>query len=246
VRARTIVVPALVAVLGVVLAACSNPPPISDPATVVAAIPAAASHAGAVHFVEVTSAPGVRSTLTGQLSAKDSDDAQEHLVQGKTELDLERVGDVLYLRGSSQVLQAVLQISPQQAAANAGKWVSITPGDLIFPSINRTLDLKAEVSAFRPVGNQIHTGAERNLGHVTVVPITGAPSPSTAQGAGGELTLFVSPSGSHLPAGANLVLRKGSRTESRIVAFTDWGKPVVLTAPAGAIPYRVIATTPAG
>jgi hypothetical protein len=246
VRARTIVVPALVAVLVIVLAACSSPPPISDPAAVVAAIPAAASHAGAVRFVEVTSAPGVHSTLTGQLSAKNTDDAQEHLVQGKSELDLERVGDVLYLRASSEVLQGALQISPQQAAAYAGKWVSITPGDLLFPQISNTLALGAEVAAFMPVGSQIHTSAERTLGHVTVVPITGAPSPSTAQGARGELTLFVSPSGAHLPAGANLVLRRGSKSESRIVVFTDWGKPVKLTAPTGATPYQKIATAPAG
>jgi hypothetical protein len=236
------------AALAVTLAACSNAPasPIADPAAVISSLPAAAQHAGSVHFVEVTSAPGTRSTLTGQLSADDTADAQEHLVQGNSELDLERVGDLLYLRGSAQVLQTALGFSAKEAAPYAGKWISVSPGDFVFQPLSATLDLGAQVKAFLPTGGQVHTGSERTFRHTAVVPIIGAPPKSTAKGARGELALFVTPNSPHLPAGATLTLRKGSRSESRIVAFTDWGKPIHLTAPTGAVSYRDIATAPPG
>jgi hypothetical protein len=236
------------AALAVTLAACSNAAPSSplpNPGAVLAGVPAAATHAGAVHFVEVTSSPGLRSTLTGELSAKNTGDADEHLVQGNSELDLERVGFLLYLRGSSQVLQTALGFSATEAAPYVGKWISVSPGDFVFQPLSATLDLGAEVRAFVPKG-QIHLGSKQTLRHTVVVPFTGDPSRSTAQGATGKLTLFVATNGLHLPAGATLTLGKGSRNESRVVAFTRWGQPIHLTAPAGAVSYRDIATAPAG
>lgn len=236
----------LVASLAVLLAACGSPSapssPIAHPVAVLRGLPAAVSHSGSVHFVEVTTAHGFKSTLTGDLSASSTGDAEERLVQGTTELDLEKVHGDLFLRASAEVLQSKLKVSPQAAKAYAGKWVELTPGDYLFPQLSPTLDLAAEIDAFIPAGD-VSAGAGRTLQHMDVVPITGTPSSTVAQGSTGVLTLFVTPAAPHLPAAASLVLHKGARTENRIVAFAHWGAPIELTAPAEATPYRIVATS---
>ena len=244
-RPRLTIVPALALVAAVVLAACSSTPagPIADPAAVLRTVPAAASHAHTVHVLEYTTAPGFTSTLTGELTASSTDDAQEHLVQGKSEFDVERVNGDVFLRGPANVIQSILDFSPAQATAYAGKWIALTPGDYLFPRVSDTLDLGAEVRAFIPMGT-VQTQATQTLRHTTVVPITGAPSVSVSQGASGSMTLLVNAAAPHLPAGGALVLHKGSRSTSRIVAFTHWGAPIRLSVPPGAVAYRVIATSP--
>lgn len=247
-RARLGIVPGLV-LAAALLAACSSAPAtssssIGDPTAVLRGVPAAAQHAGSVHVVEYTTSKGFSSTLTGELNASSLDDAEEHLVQGKSEFDVERVGGDVYLRGQASVIGSILDFSTEQADAYAGKWIELTPGDYLYPKVSDTLDLAAEVKAFIPVGSDLEALPERTLRHVTVVPITGAPSSSVAQGASGSMTLFVNPATPHLPSAATLVLHDGKESVSRLVAFTHWGQPISLSRPPGAVLYRVIATTP--
>ncbi len=201
---------------------------------------AAADAAGSMHFVDQSRQGHTVQSVVGAVSAPT---AEETLTGGSAPLQVALISGVIYIRGSASVLQSALGLSSSVASANAGKWISIAPGDAPFSSLSQSLTVRQELNQYTPSTKKPVTVRSVTLHGHPAYELSGAPSASLTSGATGQSALFVSTQGDHLPLGGALDLKKGTQSLSEVAVFSNWGTPIKLTAPSGAVAYSSIAST---
>jgi hypothetical protein len=226
--------------LAVTAAACSSGGPSATPTDLLHTSTSAAEATGSVHFAEVTRQGSTTQSLVGALSAPA---AWETLVTGGSRFEVRLTGGVVYVRGPAAVLESALGLSRTAATANAGNWISVQSGDAPYSPVVQALSLEGELDPYVPGEPGLHQGATVHVHGHAATPVTGTPSVTVSQGNAGVVTLFVATESPHLPLGGTLVLQKGKVRASRVVAYTNWGKPVTVSAPSGAVPYSSIANS---
>lgn len=195
----------------------------------------AATTAGTVHFVDITRSGKEQEALVGTISAAN---AQETISNGGTPLQVMLVSSVAYVSGSADVLEGSLSLPDDAAKADAGKWISLQPSDGPFDTVVGALSISNALDSYLP--GKAHFGKVVKLHGQAALAITGVPPEDALEGAQGSLTLFVSVASPHVPVAATLVLARGKERSTEEVAYSDWGAPVHVTAPSGAIPYSSI------
>jgi hypothetical protein len=240
---RRVLAPALL-VVAVVAAGCSSSSSSSSSSTgspqaakLLATTQSAVAQAGSVHLVDVTKVGSKSETLTGDISSTAAREALE--VQGQVVLEVRLVSNMLYIETTSaSVLQSSLGLSSSQASANAGKWISLTSSDSPASSIIQSLSISAALNVYYPKATAANLLAEKTISGVKVQPVQSTTAP--AKGTTEVATLFVDTKGS-LPVAANLLAKNATTSETKEAVFTNWGVPVSVTAPTGAVAYSSLA-----
>lgn len=239
---RHVLAPSLLAV-AIVAAGCSSSSSSSTgnpkAASLITKAQSAAAQAGSVHIVDVTKIGTKAETLTGDIS---STAAQEVLVVGgQVVLQVRLVSSAIYVETSSaSVLQSSLGLTSAQATAYAGKWISLTSADSPAASIIQSLSISAALNVYYPKTSAAQLLGTKTIDGVEVQPIQSSTSPS--KGTTELTTLFVNKK-NDLPVAANLIAKNSTTTETKEAAFTQWGVPVTVTAPTGAVAYSSLQTT---
>ncbi len=191
----------------------------------------AAGQAQSVHIVDKTTAGKVSEELVGSLSAPTAGESLSG--SGAEPLEVELVKGAVYVTGSSAALESALSLTGSQAAAAANKWVVVQQSDGPFQGLTKTLTVSGEIDSFAPNRSTAQLGKRTKVDGVSVYPIYGRPAATLPKGSSASVALFVPVKAPHRPVGATLVI--GSKSTStrlhEVAAFTDWNKPVNLTAP---------------
>lgn len=188
--------------------------------------------------IVATSVTGKTSQPVEELSSKVSAPAASQRLRfssGGGNLDVRLIGSTAYVRADATTLYKGLALTKQDAPTYAGRWISLVQTDSPFSSIADTMTLKSQLATFLPVGRSVSVGETRRLDGHDVIPLTGKAAKG-GTGGRGVVRLLID-ARSKLPVGAGVV-KAGSGTTLKIVArFSDWGKPVEVTAPPDAVPY---------
>lgn len=202
---------------------------------------------GSVHVVDVTTVPSSTkgaadqvTTLTADISA----DAAAEAIQGSdgslTSIVL-RDG-VIYLRSTAAVLTNNLGLSASAASTYAGRWISIAKTDGAYQTVAAALTIEAEVAPYVPTKRSAKLGPVETLKgtEVKVQPVTGR---YNATGLGtpvdAAVATFINQENG-LVQGGSIVVGGRSGNEHKLAVFTDWGKPITVTAPTGAVAYAEV------
>lgn len=197
----------------------------------------AANGASSMLFVDHTTTDGTTQTIQGAISAPT---ASETFTEDGASLEVELINGVVYVYGPAGLIINALGISTTQAAAAADKWVAVHSSDAPFDDLTGDLTIDSTLDEFTPSAH-LREQATTKVGLVKAIPIVGSPSSSVSEGTKGSVALFVSPKGRHLPVGGSLVLGdKQDHHLDEVAVFKDWGVPVKLTPPSGAIPFSSI------
>jgi hypothetical protein len=191
----------------------------------------AAGQAESVHIVDKTTAGKVSEELVGSLSAPTAGESLSG--PGAQPLEVELVKGAVYVSGSSAALESALSLTGSQAAAVANKWVVVQSSDAPFQGLTQTLTVSGEIDTFAPNRSTAQLGKRTKVDGVSVYPIYGRPAAALPKGSSASVALFVPVKAPHRPVGATLVIGSTS-TSTRlheVAAFTNWNKPVNLTAP---------------
>jgi hypothetical protein len=190
----------------------------------------AAAASGSVHYVERSQETGSSvGTTTGDVS----------ITSGRQVIDSGPsatvttifVDNVAYYNGTAAGLTDVGLGA--QAAASAGKWVSVPSTDANYSSAVFLLTLHSVLGYVIPSVPLTSTGVTTVDGE-SVVGVKGGNSSSGRRGVMGELILYVSTRAPYLPVSEHASLRNGSVTGTDDWVFRDWGEKVNVSAPTGA------------
>jgi hypothetical protein len=228
--------------LGLVAASCSSGGSTSNSgssaaSTLITTSQSAVQKAGSVHFVDITKISSKSETLTGDIGPTS---AQEVLtVSGSQVLSVIFVSNTIYINTTSaSVLQSALGLSATVAAANVGKWISISSTDKAYSSIAQSLTVNAALSIYYPKSSAASILPNKTVAGVTVTPITGSSTPATKTTE--QTTIYLNQKTS-LPVTASLVAKSGSTSETKQAVFSKWGEAVSVTAPTGSVTYASLA-----
>ena len=239
---RTRVLAGLAALpLAAVMASCSSTPTVTA-AELITKVNQATLSAGSVSYKVIATqtpkkgqAKAPVETLTAQISAPASAESIRY-DHGGGNVDVIFVGGLAYVRGDHSTLYYGLGFTDEAATKYAGQWISIAPNDPPFKEISATLTITSNIQAFIPVGKSITIGNQTTINGVTGIPLSGA-APASITVKSGALRLYVDPK-TYLPVAAGEVgLNSSGSRVSEVVKFYNWGKPVTVTAPTGAISY---------
>jgi hypothetical protein len=157
--------------------------------------------------------------------------------------DVELLGQLVYVKGGSTALKNAMGLKTSSATVFATKWISVTTTQSIFTTITSPLTVATSIASFEPTAASVTIGKEQKLDGHEVIPLEGQASQNAAQGAASSVALFVSATKPFVPLGGTLeVQQKGSPIEREVIAFKNWGAPVKLKAPKGAVPFTSIPT----
>jgi hypothetical protein len=248
---RRIVAGALGALVALTAASCSsssNTTPSATatvgalsgktPAEILSAATTAAKKAGSAHYV-LSAAQGKQSqTISGDASPTEG---RQMVVQATQQIEVIYVGGVAYVRGDSGGLASAMGFAASVAQSYANKWIAVHSTDSLFKSIVSAVTLAGTLAQLNPTGQLSLTSATTVAGQTAVGVKGGLPGTPQA-GVTGSTTLYVAASKPTVPLkfagtaseGSNHVVDKGT--------FTNWGKPLHLSAPAGAVAYSSVPT----
>ncbi len=138
-----------------------------------------------------------------------------------------------YIQSDAIGLEASLGLTSTSAAANASKWISLTPADEPFSQLQDSVSFSSTLDEFTP-GGKLVLGATTIAGH-TVALIQGT---GTAQVGvtSYSVELAVTTSAPVLPIGGAVQITANRKTVTQTAVFSQWGKRVTVSAPTGAVP----------
>ena len=130
----------------------------------------------------------------------------------------------VYMKANYFMLFYIMQIPRGVAQQIAGKWVVFSAGDPAYKQLGEALTLPLMVQQVTPAGSATTVG-RMTVDGKDVIVLRGTP-PGGLHG-----SLYISARGSPLPLEA--VFGRSGETVTSI--FTDWGKPVRVSAPEASI-----------
>jgi hypothetical protein len=222
--------PKAVAILPLVLAAAAtggcggssgNGLASKTPSEIIAAARTAATGATAVHVKGSTVAAGTPITL--DLNLVVGQGGRGRLSENGLSFELIEIGPKIYINGSTAFYAHFAGASAAQLFH--GKWLKASTSNPSFAGLSPLTDMRKLLSAALTAGNSKTLSV---AGTATVDGQAAVGVKDTASGTNG--TLYVATSGPAYP----LEIVKTSAGGGTIT-FSEWNKPVALTAPAGAV-----------
>jgi hypothetical protein len=190
-----------------------------------------------LHFIDTTTTAKGKEVITGEISAPE---AEESVAVGSTVFSVIFVGGVVYVHGSKTSLESALELSTKEATTLATKWVSVPSTDSAFASVVSSLKITSEFNTYIP-SSHMKELKPRKIDGKKVIPLTGKPTTKTATRGNGSVTLFVG-ANSHLPVAGTLVAQRANKVVREEAVFSDWGQPITVTAPSGAVTIVTVLT----
>lgn len=229
-------------VIGVMLAACSSggepkrkAGTSAAPTTSAIAIEAMSAGDILAAAADAATAKGsvhtVASLKKGNESARVVNDTgttngRQLITSGKQRTEILLVEEIAYLRANEEALLDYLGFPEDEASKYSDKWLSFTVSDAGYGELVETLDMPTLIENITLTGDLTKT-AVTTIGGRRVIGVRGE------HPQGGTGTLYVAADGDPLPVRLDVAEQEGS---SGNIAFSDWGKPVSVERPSGAIP----------
>jgi hypothetical protein len=208
------------------------------PAQILAAGIKAARKADSAHY-ELTAVQGKNSqTISGDSSTSQ---AEQSLSQGTQHIEVVYVGGVAYVRGNAGGLSTDMGFATTVASNYANKWIAVHNSDSLFKSLVSAVTLTGTLDQLNPTGNLTLTNPTTVAGRQSIGVRGGLPGPPQS-GITGTATLYVAASVPTLPLKLTGIATQGSQHVTETGTFTNWGKPLHLTAPTGAVAFSSVPT----
>jgi hypothetical protein len=177
----------------------------------------AANATNSVHIALQTSDPSGPISVVGDVT---SDAGRLDFTSGSDQVKLIKTGKTIYMQANSSML-AEFGMPPIMASSIGGRWVALQPGQPGYSDFIQLFDDSStnSSSSLTTTGPVVNGGQTIRNGQ-NVVALKG-----TFDGTAG--TIFVTTDGQHLPVEFDV----GGTT----VAFSNWGEPVSISPPQGAL-----------
>jgi hypothetical protein len=245
------IVPLGLASLALVAAACGGggAPAASSgdlghqtPKEVLTTALAAATSSGTVHFQLLGTEGGKTESIVGDASGSDG---REIITAGTVKIEALVVGGAAFVEGNAGGLEDQMELSAADAATYAGKWISIASTDAPYASLTKAVTLASTLSELRPTGTLTLT-APTTKASKRVVGVHGNLPGGAVKGTTGSATLYVSTAHPTVPIVFDAVQTTSGTKETSVGTFTNWGKPLDLTAPTTSVAFSSlpVPTTP--
>jgi hypothetical protein len=149
-------------------------------------------------------------------------------------------GGTGYLESDALPGLEALGVSSTAAAGYINKWISVTPGSAPYPSLAAAVSFTSTLDEFTPGGGLTLT--EKVIAGRTVGFIEGTgSSDQTVQAY--HVQMAVTTTAPVTPVGGIVSIQANGRSVTQTAVFSQWGRPLSITAPVGATPLDRI---PAG
>jgi len=143
-------------------------------------------------------------------------------------------GNTAYVRGDAAGLTGFLGFPKPTAKRYAGRWLAIPAGSGGFGPATEGVTIVTLLGEMEMAGPYTASGPV-SAGGVATHAVHGRVPASLGAGAGPE-TLFVPVSGRPLPVAQTAQVHQGPTHYGLTVSYSNWGEPVHVSAPSGAIP----------
>jgi hypothetical protein len=207
-------------------------------AQILKAATTAATKAGSTHYV-LSAVEGTSSqTISGDASQTEG---QQLVAQGSQHIQVVYVGGVAYVQGNAAGLTSAMGFAAAVATSYANKWIAVHSTDSLFKSIVSAVTLAGTLAQLDPTGTLTVTAPTTVAGRQAVGVKGGLPG-TPQSGVTGSTTLFVAASDPTVPLKFSGTAAQGTQHVVDKGTFTNWGKALKLSAPAGAVPYSSVPT----
>jgi hypothetical protein len=127
------------------------------------------------------------------------------------------------------------------ASKYADKWIAVHSTDSLFKSIVSAVTLSGTLAQLDPTGTLTVTAPTTVAGR-QVVGVKGGLPGAPQTGVTGNTTLFVAATDPTVPLKFSGTAAQGSQHVQDKGTFSDWGKPLKLMVPTGAVPFSSVPT----
>ncbi len=203
------------------------------PAQILTVATASAKKSGSAHYVLKAVEGSSSQTISGDASATEG---QQQVVQGAQHIQVIYVGGIAYVRGDSGGLTSAMGLTSTVAASYANKWIAVHSTDSLFKSIVSAVTLAGTLAQLNPTGTLSLTAPTSVAGRPAVGVKGGLPG-TPQQGVSGDTTLYVAATAPTVPLKFSGTAKQGSQTVKDSGTFSNWGKPLTLTAPTGSVAF---------
>ena len=208
-----------------------------SPAQILDSASAAAMTAGSTHYVLTETASSQTQTITGDASTTEG---RQSITTGNIAVSVVLVHGVAYVQGNMGGLRAALGFSSSAADSYAGKWIAVGGNDAPYSSIVQAVTLNGFIAELRPSGSLSLAGSAV-IGGRAALGVRGGLPGQVPSGTKGSTTLYVASSRPTVPLKFSASTH-GSQQIVDVGTFTDWGRPVHLSAPKGSVAFSSIRT----
>ena len=187
--------------------------------------------AGSVRFADVTTIGTQSQSISGAFSPTAS--TEELAGAQNTYVSVRARGDQAWVKtNSTDSLTQVLGISDTKAASYKDTWISLTSTDSAYANILQTMTVAQVVDLYLPTRATATMGTPKTIdGHATLALTASA---SESSGLKTTTTIYVDAT-TKLPILGTMSATQHSTSESKHCGFLDWGVPVGVEAPSGAV-----------
>ncbi|HUO49569.1 MAG TPA: hypothetical protein VMU09_12110 [Acidimicrobiales bacterium] len=185
------------------------------------------------HYVSTSTTQGITQTTVGDAAP---DRGHQTITIGTHTFEVVVVGTAAYFKGDATTMQAELGLDQLVAEAHAGQWISLAPSDSPYDSVYAAVTTKSALDDTVTIaGKSVLSHA--TIGRTTVTPVRGLLTPVDQTPITGTARLDVRSARPHLPVRFTGTGTSNNQQTTLNVVFSQWGEPVAVTAPAGAIAY---------
>jgi hypothetical protein len=172
---------------------------------------------------------------TGELvqdSARAS--AEQTVAVGNERVSIVLSANTVYFSGNTQGLVHYFGLTTAVATTLANQWVSASPSDSAFPSLDAGLTLSSALGEASPKGS-IVKGKRKTVDGQSTMSLSGTGPTGIAR-----LTLFIAAHGKFLPVEAVGSGGSAQKASGEIVTFSRWGEAVHVPVPPESIPISTL------
>jgi hypothetical protein len=203
------------------------------PKAVLASAVAAAKASGSFHYDLTAKISSSSQSIVGDASTTEG---RQTISEGTLKIEAELIGKTVYIEGNVGGLEDQMGFSSSAASTYAGKWISIVPTDAPYASVTDAVTLPSALTELEPTGHLSLTPATTEAGQAAI-GVRGALPTSTSSGVKGTIVLYVATAHPTVALAFNGQATSSGTKESDSGTFSNWGKPLDLTAPAGAVAF---------
>ncbi len=142
-------------------------------------------------------------------------------------------GGTAFVQGNSKAVTSYLGFAASEATALANRWISIQPTEQPYPAVSLGVSLSSALGEVSLTGKLSETLQTTKAGQA-VIGIQG--TSASPDGVRSPATLYIA-TGSDLPVEFDT---SPAANTSEQVNFSNWGNPVSVSAPTGAVAYSAI------
>jgi hypothetical protein len=192
---------------------------------------------GSFHYVSQFTSQGQTQTTDGDAG---SSSGKQVITIGSDTFTVLVIGTACYFQGDARQMVAQLGIPVSIATAHAGQWISLSPGDLPYPSVYVAVTTGSALRANIAFAPRLEAGTSRRAGY-RGLRITGPMTNEVVNGqthrARGSASLYLTTSLPHLPVQYTQNGKIDKIPSTLVMTFSKWGEVVDVSAPKGAVSY---------